>query len=473
MADFFVDETHTNNGDGDGWADQVGAGGAFNTLESALSAASGGDNVYVRAGSTPSGATRTFTGPLTIGNPVHVLGVKAATTAAPPVQADLVPGILTGDATRAYDQTAGNAAPTMGAGGTDILDFVGALYFYGIKFTAGGAVRFGANAVGQQQRFDECDFQWGSSDRFEIRLFGHASDNVWRRCQLTFANATTQRLGLGNFARLVDCEFTFQASLPALLIDLMQSGAVATLDSCDLSGFTGTVIDISDADTRGLKLDILNSVLNASATLFAGAPSTASRYIVQYFGTEEDGTAKTAGESRRQMQIETHAGTVLNDTSFTRAGGANDGASGAFARKMTPHVNMTREGYVGLSGPWENVWIAGDGTSKTLSAYIANNGGADLQDDEVALEITYPSEAGGAKHDYKTSLMRLLGTPADVTDDTTSDWNSGGAGSNNAQTLSLSIAPDYEGPLRWRIIFYKRFAASPDSLYYDPKADIS
>ena len=114
--------------------------------------------------------------------------------------------------------------------------------------------------------------------------------------------------------------------------------------------------------------------------------------------------------------------------------------------------------------------ITGDGTAQTVSVSIANSGAADYNDDDVWLEIEYPSETGVTQWDSQTSQMALRATPAAVTDDTTSTWGSGG---NNPQTLSVSISPDYVGRARCRVMFAKHFGSSPETLYVDPLPVVS
>jgi hypothetical protein len=115
-------------------------------------------------------------------------------------------------------------------------------------------------------------------------------------------------------------------------------------------------------------------------------------------------------------------------------------------------------------------WIEGDGTAKTLTVHIANSGAGDYQDDEVWLEVFSPSDVGDAMHTFTTNQLDLLGTPSNVTDDTDSVW---GAGASNPQKLEVSISPDYEGPIAARVHFAKNFTASPETLYVDPKLEIT
>lgn len=473
MAIILVDETHTNDGDGDGWADQVGAGGARNDFAAAVNAAAAGDEVYVRALSTShsSSITITVNGADDRDNPVKVFGVKAATTNTTPVQSDLVPGLRTGDTTPAYDQTSGNAAPRLVS--TTLVQFSGYIYIYGIKLATANDLRYGL--FDSDFMFEECELELtstgiqyagGSSTSAEFRL-------VFSRCKLNFSGNNTShdlQLRYGKVSYL-SCEWAFTGTQPQHLFDAFGGrSCFIRVDGCDLSAYTGTLVD-SNTMTTNVMLQFRNTKLNASVTKVSGTVS--DRYRVEFFATEEDGTAKTSGESRRLFEIEAFNGTIENDTSFTRDGGASDGASGSFSRKMTPVADKTRDNFLALEGPEEFVWVQGDGTSKTMTVYIANSGAGDYQDDEVWVEVFYPSEAGGAQHDRATTQMQLLGTAANIADDTTSDWNGDGAGSNNAQKFEVSIAPDYEGPLYWRMMFAKNFAASPESLYYDPKVDIA
>jgi hypothetical protein len=137
---------------------------------------------------------------------------------------------------------------------------------------------------------------------------------------------------------------------------------------------------------------------------------------------------------------------------------------------MTPLAGDTQDQYYGLKGPWMAFKITGDGTAQTVSVPIANSGAADYNDDDVWLEVMYPSEGGTAQYANQTSQMDLLGTPAAVTDDVTSTWGTGG---NNPQTLSVSISPDYVGRAYCRVVFAKNFSSSPETLYVDPLPVVS
>jgi hypothetical protein len=178
---------------------------------------------------------------------------------------------------------------------------------------------------------------------------------------------------------------------------------------------------------------------------------------------------KVAGESDQDFKQYMWNGDLLNETTVIRTGGAHDGADGGFSWAVTPHTSETEERITPLVCPWIDGWVVGDGTSKTLTVYITNDSGTDttFDDDEVAMEVMYPSEDGDRKSGYKTTVMALLGTPAAVTTDG-STW--GGGGSGNGQKLTATIAPDYSGPVRVRVLYYRN--ANTDTLFIDPKLEI-
>ena len=184
------------------------------------------------------------------------------------------------------------------------------------------------------------------------------------------------------------------------------------------------------------------------------------------------GTANVTGKSSGSIQnidIATDAGDITEEIVRVRTGGADDG-NGGWSYAFTPVVNGTRDQYYGLVGPWMAFKVSGDGTSKTVTVPIANSGAADYFDDDVYLEVVFPSASGTAQYDNQTTQMNLLATPTVITDDTDSVW---GTGANNPQKLEAAFSPDYVGRAYARVVFPKNFGASPETLYVDPKPTVS
>ena len=112
------------------------------------------------------------------------------------------------------------------------------------------------------------------------------------------------------------------------------------------------------------------------------------------------------------------------------------------------------------------VEVVGDGTSQTLTVNIANSGGGDYNDDDVWLEAKSPSEAGTADFDFYTTQMDLEATPSVVAGDTGSTWGTGG---NNHQKLTIELAPDYEGIIKWVFLVAQSVGASLATCVVHPR----
>lgn len=463
MANVFVDSTLlTGLNDGTTWAD------AYRSIETAMNGSNvaAGDDVWWMNQET-SGSLVIIDGPSDKTNPARLHGVKSATTAEPPAQSDLIPGWRTGEtrtlANRAYKDTDSPQAETTGTVDVRLRGYV---YAYGCRFVTD--VDFDPDsALDEGWECEECLFEitrvgsanWHvaaasvSRNKFKYINCGFETNNASNRIQCE--NSNCELYGLEMIATVVPTVFLSGGSRP--------TGHLRFIGS-DFTGLSTTLINL--ASVGASEIIFKNCSLHASVALTTGTPN--GRYRLEFHGCSSV-TGKSSG-SILDLDISTNAGDMLEETTAVRTGGANDGAAGAHSWAMTPNVNDTRDNYYSLESSWITGWIEGDGTSKTLTIFIANSGAADYNDDDVWLEAMYPSDAGTSQHTQLTNQMDLLGTPTAVTDDTGSTWGTGG---NNHQKLQLTIAPDYEGAIYCRVHFAKNFSSSPETLYVDPKLDIA
>ena len=461
MADVYCDQALGTGADnGTSWTD------AYRLLATALDGINtgAGDTLWVK-NNTTTGATSTFKGVATWTNdPPKVIGVIAATTATPPTASDIVPGIRNGSSTRAYDQTAGNAAPIFSQTtvGNDITIQGWFSLIYGIVLKAEN--NFTVGSAETMAFIEECEIRAGDGPAGGLFSYGSASSSNSSFCNFKnckMSGGVSGQMGFngksGKF-NFYGCVF----DIPAATMIVAPSSSTCSFEGCDFSAQSGTIVgEAVTAIFNNIPL-FLNCKINASSALLAGTISEA--YRAEFIGISS-ATGKTTGQSFREVEIITSEGNIIQETTAVRTGGANDGASGAWALAFTPGINGTRDNYLALIGPWMAQKVVGVGTAQTLTVYIANSGAGDYNDDDVWLEVVYPSESGTAQYDWATSQMDLLATPAAVTDDTGSTWGTGG---NNHQKLSASISPDYDGRLRWRVHFAKNFGAAPETLYVDP-----
>jgi len=467
----------------DTWAKATG------DLHTAMAATSAGDFVFVK------GNTNSRTSDLTVQGrnsnagaaTTMIIGVKAATTneGVSIVQSDLIPGYLTGDAAKAYDQTSGNAAPIVKTANTGVdIFFNGNVWCYGIRFQSASRILMLNNNT--KCVFEECEFIWGqtdtTSDFFIAWTGGHFGQ--YFKCKLTPPNNTSALLAVSNnsylYAEFFDTEFNFAAAVTQLFAAVATAAVGNVLwHGTDFSVLSSlTAIFPSGAANQyigggmaliGCKLGSGDVVTNGNPAWGGGGGASITGPASMSFSSGADpGSPLGTGESDQSLEFIANTGDIIEETTAVRTGGADDGATGAWALAITPITGMTTLFYECLYSPWLDGWIDGDGTSKIVTVYIANDSGADLNDDGVWLEVMYPSSDGNKQADFiERTRMDLFATPSAVTDDATSTWGTGG---DNPQKLQATIAPKYSGPVRVRVAFAP---GTTDTLYVDPKLDIA
>ncbi len=455
MAEIFVDmDLATGNDDGTTWEH------AYQSLLSALDgSAVSGDNVWAKGTETDASAARILVGGTTIGHPIRVFGVKAATTNEPPVQSDLIPGWRTGES-----RTEANLAYNDGAlpsyaltSVSNDLDITGQFYFYAIQIASGDNLEAGG---GDQSHlvFEECRL---TADQY--RPAASANNQTWILVNSHLDHFLNQVMFLGadnSYFAMRGGKYTQAANGGVLSLGLI-ANELQTIKfiGVDFSGGAHTFF-ITAAGEGNPQLSFQNCQLHASTVLFSGVRSLSNYEMWLYQCTNV--TGKSSG-TIQNYDYGSDAGDITQETTAVRTNGANDGG-GLWSFAFTPQVDGTRDQYYGLVGP-EMYFEVTAGTSKTITVYIANSGAADYNNDDVWLEVIYPSEIGTAQYSNETVQMDLLGTPAAVTDDTDSTWGTGG---NNPQKLVATVNPDYAGLAYCRVVFAKNFGSSPETLYVDP-----
>ena len=419
------------------WAD------AKLTQEGLISVMSAGDiGVSQGAADDTAAVSRTFTSPGTNTNPCLFLGCVDGTTneGVNIVAADLATSTL-------------NPVSCTGASSDIIWD--GASVWYGFDFTISDRPTTKANS---NTKFINSRITAG--DRFNM-----AEANVGE----IFFVETEYEIN-GSTAYLVpppNGKFTWiggKLTETAAISRLFLSNDTPTLlQGVDLSALTGSFYASAIQPAR-----ILNCKMPASYTLLDSRPVT-PRGMVEVIGS--DNTTSIANDSSIQDYTkEDMYGTVDLEVTNVRTGAADDGAAGVFCYAMTPGVNLTKESVGALTSPLLSRWVPG-GSSITCTIFIANDGGVDYNEDDVWCEWITPDDGDTAQHDvsHTPDLGRLLDNSIAVTDDAVSSWVTAA----NAQKFVKTFTPGYEGWVQARVHFAKRFAATPDTLYLDPKIEVT
>ncbi len=453
MADVYCDQAlGTGADDGTSWIN------AYRVLATALDGTNvgDGDTLWVKGNLATSIAVSLAGTTAYSDDPPQVIGCKSATSATPPAQSDLIPGLRTGQSVFAYDDA---DAPTLTVttSGADI-SINGHISMYGLILIARDNFNYGLG-VDVTLFAEECHFRAGNAET-GIHL-AEVNDYCYlKNCKIS-GGTSGQFFGAAKSGRYLFERCIIDIPTTAGMIAV--GGLDMIFDSCDFSSQSNAILDDGGGRHPQGRVRFNNCKIHASSPLTTG--SITEKFRSEFFLTSS-ATGKTTGQSYREVDILTDNGAIVEETTRVRTGGADDGSSGAWSLAYTPNNNGTRDGREGMIGPKMAIEVTGDGTAQTLSVFIANSSAStDYDDDEVWLVAKSPSEAGTADYDFYTTQMDWLATPAPVPDDTGSTW---GSGANYHQKLSITLSPDYDGIIECWVVFAKNFASSADTLYVDP-----
>lgn len=447
MTDYFVDfENGSDASAGTSWAAaELTSGAGINDM-------TGGDNLFIqRGGGTPTDETAaSITWTLLLAsdlgdeNPGAIFGVQEGTTNEPPVASDLV---IRGTHTLPkIEATAGN------------FDRTGFMVIYGLHMKSSSLMRPAISGA-HWPRFVSCEFECASEFAMG-RLGGNLEE--YTDCDFISVSGSLLTVQSGAWARINGG--LVSGTAPNTLLTLSSDEGKVDFTAFDLSALgSKTFTDLFNA--VGCEVIFRNCPFPATYTFTTGTPFSA--VTVKAIACN-DATALGSSASIRDYEENGAQGAIDFETTAVRTGGANDGASGAFSYAMTPRINYTREVHQGLASPLFVGWFEGDGTSQTITIFIANSGASDYNEGDVWAELYTPSDAGTALHDlsYDDKKVSILpASPAALTDDTGSTW---GTGADNHQKLVMTSSADYQGPLYVRVFFGKRFTSSAETLYLDP-----
>jgi len=448
MADTYVDLTGGGSATSpyDTWAK------ATSSIQTGLTQAGAGGRCFVKTDSSATNkdtaaSTRTLTSPGTKSNTTFLIGVVSTTTAEPPTDSDIC--------TRGTD----NLPIFECTGSGNDINLAGTLHMAGIRIVSVDRYTQSGNsqiyAINSEISFGGIFFLSTSGSIF-----------VGKNCDLAIGSASSYILmNSGNAIELYGG--LISGTSPTYLFTNTGWIGTARLFGVDLTNAGSTLVNAGS--WKGGFIKVANCSLPASMTIATGLPNSNLVYIETVGSSNE--TALGTGESVRDYEKYSLAGTVAHEITAVRTDGADDGADGGFSLALTPNVDSTNECGIGLTTKWFPVWVDGDGsTSKTFTVHIANSGASDYNTDDVRLEILTPDDGGTTKHDFTIDGDIVNGSTTAITDDATSSW---GTGASNAQKLSATLTPDFSGLAYARVHFMKRFSASPETLYVDPLLVVS
>lgn len=416
--------------------------------------AAGDDLFFASAHAESVAAAITIALAGTPGSPVRML---SANDAAEPPTALLAGASLT---------TTGDYAITISGSG----------YIYGFTFSsASGAVNADLvlNDIGagnNRQIYESCTFRapaTGSTAWLVVSSAGTSNNDPnwtkWINCTARFGRAGGGiAASCGHFVWEGGGIESGGTALTTSLFAAPGSGrpSVVTLIGVDLSNL-GTACSLFTASASGLQIGtMMDCKLPASWTggLVTGTKKAQGRYSMYNCDN---------ADTNYRLWIEDYAGSIRDETTIVKTGGASDGTT-ALAWKMTTDANANEAVSPLVSDPIP-IWMDSTGSAKTIEVDIVHDGATNLQDDEVWLEVSYPGNASTPQASIgRDRRANVLATPADQAS-SAATWTTTGLASPNKQKLGVTFTPLNKG------VCYVRIALGKPSqtIYVDPLPTVS
>lgn len=427
------------------------------TLEGAAAIDAAGDTIVLASGhseSKSSAMTLNFAG--TQSNPTRVLSVSDA--AEPP-------------------DTVSSGASVNTTGGSTIYVF-GSAYIRLLTISAGSGVTNGvlnintyADRPNSVQVYDNCALSvaaTGGSAAVYVNFAGAASNAV--DCRTEFIDTSVQTAS-------TSCPYVVQAigwftwnggsclgggSSTSSLVDF-KSGLSGRPAYCEINGVdlsarpSGSNI-FSTAGSMACNVSIRNCKLPASWSggLVSGTLAIGDRFELHNCDS---------GATNYRLWTETYYGSVRDETTIVRTGGANDGTTG-FSWRMVSNANANP--VVGwVRSPEIAVWnTVTSGTVDVTVETITDN--VTLTDAECWIEVSY---LGNASQPIATIATTRHANPLTAaTDNPSSSATWGGSlGAPKKQKMTATISPRMKGYIQVRAVLAK----ASTTVYVDPKLTVS
>lgn len=438
MATFYVrSTTGSNANNGSTWAL------AKATVAGALSAAAAGDTIWVsqvHAESTAS--TITWTG-------------GALTT---PTK------IICGN-DGAQPPTALATTATVTTTGASNIDLNSNLYVYGITFnvgtgTSGGSMDFGANAHSWIY-MEQCQFiivNNFSASGFFVGNLADADDRIlWKNCNIKSANAgnTITQLARAGIFHWNGGSIVSGGTTPTVLVTPV-TGSNILIENVDFTNY-GNGVNLTAATKTSANVTFRNCKMPAS---WSGALLNGT------FGTTNLGQVSgyniSTGSANYKLWTESVTGSVNDETTFVRSGGASDGTT-PLSWKMVTTAN-TSYPYCVLDTPEFVLWNDTTGSSKTVTVEILRDSATNLKDNEIWIEVNYFSSASIIAGALVVDRVDVgTGTAADLPASSVT-WTTSGMANPNKQKVAVTFTPNLVGFFMAKV----KLAKASTTVYVDP-----
>lgn len=410
-----------------------------------------GDRIFVRNDHAEDTASPTWSFAGTPASPTQVIGVSDSNEPATTVASGAT-----------FDSTT-----------TTTMTINGSVYMRNVQLRAGSAGNnatlllgntSGSNSI--RQRYVSCTLGLrasGTSCRLEVGNSASTSSKLveFQSCVFTFA-ASAQGLrprGVSMVAR--DCSLSGTAPT-ALFVVIGDPGqgkeANILMEACDLSG-------------GGSGMNIATTISGASRLLMRGCKLPASWSGSLVSGTLEPGAIARmvnciiSGGAKIRIRDQQSGGTLSDETTFIRSGGATDEGTGISWKVVTTaNVAWPVAAYVTPDIFYHN---ATTGASITLKVEVLIDSATPLTDREIWVEAEYMGTSGSPLFTTTADKCAILTSAANQTS-SSETWTTTGMSNVSKCELAVTFTPQVAGDIVLRVWVARASA----TVYIDPKAHV-
>lgn len=436
MSVYYVYSGAGGSNNGSSWAN------AFTTLTTAFVTEIAGDTLYVahdHAESTAGTVTLTSSG--TLANPTKVVCVNRAGSV-PPVSADR------------------RATAQVSTTGANLINITGCTHYDGIIFNAGNGST-GASSIiipsasSMWLRFDNCSLRVGvtAAAASAVQIGGNAQGGEYvelNNTTMSFANVANNILLYGTL-KWRNTPSALLGTIPTTLFlpNTLRTAFVECL-GVDLSAAgSGKTLVAALGTAQGVVFSFVDCKLNASVTKSA-VPLTHGSTEIDFIRSGATGVNYTVFRHRI-------SGTLAEETTIVRTGGATDGTT-QIAWKIDTTATCS------YSMPFETpaiaIWNDTTGSAKTATVEGIWGGGAVPNDDDIWLDVEYLGDASSPQGSFvNDGKADLLATAAGQTS-SSETWG----GSTTKFKLGVTFTAQQKGWIYVRV----KCAKASSTFYIDP-----
>jgi hypothetical protein len=324
------------------------------------------------------------------------------------------------------------------------------IYVYGIEFEVSGAG--GSVVIGSQlcRAFaDQCTF-WPNGSSLTVQLV----NGVFKDCVFRYGTTTAPAL-------LRNCTVT--------------GGSIHASSGNPANGYFKA--DDGDSVVEGFDFSTGSSAAYLTALLLGDIVLRNCKLPASWSGALIHPTTTDTGrismyncdnaDTNYKLWIETSAGSIKEETTRVRTGGASDGTT-PLSWKMTTNSDAAYPNGLVISDETVS-WNESTGASKTVTVEILHDSATALKDDEIWLEVQYLGTSGVPLGSFiDDAKADVLATAADQTT-SSATWTTTGMSNPNKQKLSVTFTPQEKG----YILAVVKMAKASYTVYVCPKMEVT